>query len=63
MTQYEISDLELLSTPELKALLIELYDGNAGEILNGFREMGIKEAKLKPAIIRYIVRKQETSKK
>lgn len=61
MTHYEISDLELLSTSELKALLFDLYDGNAGEILNGFHEMGIKEAKLKPAIIRYIVREQETN--
>jgi hypothetical protein len=59
MANYETSDLELLSTSQLKNLLIELFDGNAGEILNGFREMGItKDAQLKSAIIRYIIRKQ-----
>jgi len=51
--------LNLLSTSELKTLLIELFDGNAGEILYGFREMGItKDANLKLAIIRYIIRNQ-----
>ena len=59
MVTYETSELELLSTSELKTLLIDLFDGNAGEILNGFREMGItKDAQLKSAIIRYITRKQ-----
>lgn len=59
MVTYETSELELLSTSELKTLLIDLFDGNAGEILNGFREMGItQDAKLKSAIIRYITRKQ-----
>jgi hypothetical protein len=56
---FEVSDLELLTTSELKTLLIDLFDGNAGEILYGFREMGItKDANLKSAIIRYIIRKQ-----
>lgn len=59
MVTYETSELELLSTSELKTLLIDLFDGNAGEILNGFREMRItQDAKLKSAIIRYITRKQ-----
>lgn len=59
MVTYETSELELLSTSELKTLLIDLFDGNAGEILNGFREMGItKDAQLKSAIIRYIIRRQ-----
>jgi hypothetical protein len=59
MVTYETSELELLSTSELKTLLIDLFDGNAGEILNGFREMGITNpSKLKSAIIRYIIRKQ-----
>jgi hypothetical protein len=54
-----MENLELLSLSELKTLLIELFDGNAGEILNGFREMGItKEQPLKSAIVRYINRKQ-----
>ena len=59
VNNFEESDLELLSTYELKTLLFELFDGNAGEILYGFREMGItKDANLKSAIIRYIIRKQ-----
>ena len=59
MVTYETAELELLSTSELKTLLIDLFDGNAGEILMGFREMGItQDAKLKSAIIRYITRKQ-----
>ncbi len=59
MKNYETSDLELLSVTELKTLLIDLFDGNAGEILNGFQEMGITNpSKLKAAIIRYIIRKQ-----
>jgi hypothetical protein len=59
MKTYQQSELEKLSTAQLKSILIELFDGNAGEILNGFREMGItKDAQLKSAIIRYIIRKQ-----
>jgi len=59
MKTYEQSQLEKFSTSELKSILIELFDGNAGEILNGFREMGItKDAQLKSAIIRYIIRRQ-----
>ena len=59
VNNFEESDLELLSTSELKTLLIGLYDGNAGEILNGFREMSIKkDSQLKSAIIRYIIRDQ-----
>ena len=41
MKTYQQSELEKLSTVQLKSILIELFDGNAGEILNGFREMGI----------------------
>lgn len=59
MKTYETTELEKFSTNELKSILIDLFDGNAGEILNGFREMGItKDAQLKSAIIRYIIRKQ-----
>lgn len=42
---------------QLKAKMVEMYDGNAGEIINGFREMGItSEKKLKAAMIRYMER-------
>jgi hypothetical protein len=59
MQIYQQSELEKLSLPQLRSLLIDLFDGNAGEILNGFREMGItKDAQLKSSIIRYIIRKQ-----
>ncbi len=59
MQTFQTSDLEKLSTAELKSILIDLFDGNSGEILNGFREMGItKDAQLKSAIIRYIIRRQ-----
>lgn len=59
MQTYQQSELEKLSLPQLRSLLIDLFDGNAGEILNGFREMGLtKDSQLKSAIIRYIIRKQ-----
>jgi len=51
-----MTDLTKLSEAELKALMIERYDGNAGEIILGFQEMGIKGKKLKAAMIRYIER-------
>jgi len=51
-----MKDLKNLTEAELQAIMIERYDGNAGEIINGFREMGIKGKKLKAAMIRYIER-------
>lgn len=48
--------LQTLSIPQLKQLLTDRYDGNAGEILYGFIEMGLKGERLKAAMIRYIER-------
>jgi hypothetical protein len=41
---------------ELRAVMIDRYDGNAGEIINGFQEMGLKGKKLEAAMVRYIER-------
>jgi hypothetical protein len=52
-----MSNLKKLTVEQLKAQMVEMYDGNAGEIINGFREMGItSEAKLKKALIGYMER-------
>lgn len=51
-----MENLKKLSTEELKAIMIERYDGNAGEIINAFREMGLKGKKLDTAMINYINR-------
>jgi hypothetical protein len=48
--------LQTLSIPQLKQILTDRYDGNAGEILYGFIEMGLKGERLKAAMIRYIER-------
>ena len=48
--------LQTLSISQLKQLLTDRYDGNAGEILYGFIEMGLKGERLKAAMIRYIER-------
>lgn len=45
-----------LTFEELRALMIQLYDGNAGEIINGFQEMGLKGQRLCDAMQRYIDR-------
>jgi len=41
---------------ELRQLMIDRYDGNAGEIINGFQEMGLKGKRLTAAMVRYIER-------
>ena len=51
-----LQTLQTLSIPQLKQLLTDRYDGNAGEILYGFIEMGLKGERLKAAMIRYIER-------
>ena len=51
-------DLQKLSVIDLKTILIELYDGDAGEILYGLHEMGLKGERYKAVIIRYIERKK-----
>ena len=51
-----VETLQTLSIPHLKQLLTDRYDGNAGEILYGFIEMGLKGERLKAAMIRYIER-------
>jgi len=51
-----MENLQSLTVNQLTELMITRYDGNAGEILNGFREMGLKGEKLRVAMIRYIER-------
>ena len=54
--------LKSMTVNELKAEMIERYDGNAGEILNGFHEMGIRsQKKLKAAMIRWMERDDENA--
>jgi len=51
------SELKKLSLNELQSIMLDRYDGNAGEIINGFRECGCTSAgKLKKAMIGYILR-------
>lgn len=45
-----------MSEAELRALMLERYDGNAGEIIGGFQEMGLRGKKLCAAMVRYIER-------
>jgi len=51
-----MKDLKKMNFAELKAVMIDRYDGNAGEIINGFQEMGLKGKKLEAAMVRYIER-------
>jgi len=51
-----MENLENKSFAELKAIMIERYDGNAGEIIHGFMEMGLKGKALTAAMVRYINR-------
>ena len=46
-----MKDLESLSIEELKSIVIDLYDGNAGEMIYGYQEMGIIGNRLKSALI------------
>jgi hypothetical protein len=45
-----------LTFDQLRAIMIERYDGNAGEIINGLQEMGLRGSKLTAAMERYIER-------
>lgn len=49
-----MKNLQTLSIEQLTNQLILHYDGNAGEILYGLKEMGIKGDKLKAALISYL---------
>lgn len=51
-----LQTLESLSLNQVKEAVVAKYDGNAGEIIHGFIEMGLKGEKLKAALIRYIRR-------
>jgi hypothetical protein len=51
-----MKDLKKMNFAELRAVMIDRYDGNAGEIINGFQEMGLKGKKLEAAMVRYIER-------
>jgi hypothetical protein len=51
-----MENLENKSFAELKAIMVQRYDGNAGEIINGFMEMGLKGKALTAAMVRYINR-------
>jgi len=51
-----MENLENKSFAELKAIMVQRYDGNAGEIINGFMEMGLKGKQLTAAMVRYINR-------
>jgi hypothetical protein len=51
-----MKDLIDMNFAELRAVMIDRYDGNAGEIINGFQEMGLKGKKLEAALISYIQR-------
>jgi hypothetical protein len=51
-----LQTLESLTLDQLKEAMVVWYDGNAGEIIHGFMEMGLKGEKLKAALIRYIRR-------
>jgi hypothetical protein len=51
-----MKDLKNMNFAELRAVMIDRYDGNAGEIINGFQEMGLKGKKLEAAMVRYIER-------
>ena len=49
-----LQTLESMSLSEIKGLMVDQFDGNAGIIINGFVEMGLKGDSLKAALIRYI---------
>jgi hypothetical protein len=54
-----MKDLKSLSIQELKSIVIDLYDGNAGEMIYGYEEMGIRGDRLKSALISDINRARE----
>ena len=53
--------LEKLNLEDIKGIMVDRYDGNAGVIIGGFMEMGLKGEKLKAALIRYINRVPATT--
>ena len=51
-----MGNLENLTFAELKAIMVQRYEGNAGEIIHGFMEAGLKGKHLTAAMARYINR-------
>jgi hypothetical protein len=51
-----MSNFKTSSLDQIKNVMQDRYQGNAGVIINGFVEMGLKGEKLKAALIRYIER-------
>jgi len=49
-----LAELNKMSNAELTKLLKQRFDGNSGEILNGFREMKYNAAQTKAGLIRYL---------
>ena len=57
-----MTKLKNQSLEEIQQQLYQIYDGNAGEIIYGLMECGLRGTKLKNALIGYIERAtQETS--
>jgi hypothetical protein len=57
-----MTKLKNQSLEEIQQQLYQIYDGNAGEIIYGLMECGLRGNKLKAALIGYIERAtQETS--
>jgi hypothetical protein len=49
-----LQTLDSMTLSEIKEVMVDLYDGNAGEIINAYVEMGLTGDKLKFALIMYI---------
>ena len=49
-----MDNLQTKSLSEIIAITHDRYDGNSGEIILGFQEMGLRGEKLRKALIRYI---------
>ena len=48
--------MENYTIAELKAIMVQRYGSNAGEIIQGLMEMGLKGKGLTSAMARYIIR-------
>ena len=48
--------MENYTFAELKAIMVQRYGSNAGEIIHGLMEMGLKGKGLTSAMARYIIR-------
>lgn len=58
-----MKDLNKMTIEEIKQVMVDRYDSNAGEIIFAFeREMGMKGKRLKTALISYINRKPALKK-